>query len=103
MNYEIQTVIRDWYIIKVIDPGTMKRVGQILWGYVVEDRTLRFDVGYFICTSAIEKIKNNVITTAKSSEYVVIGSGKEFEAYFDEVDMLRRGYSPDQVKRLRDA
>jgi hypothetical protein len=49
----------------------------------------------------IEQIDDNSITTVKGSEYVLIGTGKEFEAYLSEVDVLRRGYSPGQVARLR--
>ncbi len=97
---EHQTVLRDWYIIKVVDQG--KRIGQLLWGYVVDD-TECFEAGDYVCTSAIDVIHNNVITTSKDRQYVVQGTGKEFTAHFSEVDLLRRGYSPEQVVRLRNS
>ena len=95
---EHQTVLRDWCIIKVVDQN--KRIGQLLWGFVV-DATERFEAGDYVCTSSIDVINNNVITTSKGRQYIVEGHGNEFTAYFDEVKLLRRGYSPEQVNRLR--
>jgi len=93
--------MRDWYVIKVIDDTTNQLVGQLLWGFVLEDNSNRFDCGDYVCTSAIEAINDDIITTAKSSKYTVVGAGKEFEADMTEVDLLRKGYSPVQVARLR--
>jgi len=93
------TSVRDWYIIKIID-GHGMRIGQLLWGFVVDD-TDRFKSGDWVCTSAIEAIDANVITTCKRSKYITVGNGKEFVALFSEVELLRRGYSPDQIVRLR--
>jgi hypothetical protein len=97
---EHETVLRDWYIIKVFDQD--KRIGQLLWGFVVDD-TERFERGGYVCTSSIDVIDNNVITTSKGRKYILEGTGKEFTAYFSEVDLLRRGYSPEQVVRLRNS
>lgn len=94
-----KTSVRDWYIIKVLD-DKRALIGQLLWGFVLNDNE-RFSSGDYVCTSMIEQINGNAITTAKGSEYIVCGTGKEFEAYFSEVDVLRRGYSPTQVARLR--
>jgi len=96
----MQTTVRDWYIIKVFDDnGT--RIGQLLWGFIVDDLTGRFSPGDYVCTSSIEDVSNNVILTAKGSQYITEGTGKEFEALFSEIELLRRGYSPAQVSRLR--
>ena len=96
------TSVRDWYIIKILDDDNKDSlVGQLLWGYIVVDLSGRFNAADYVCTSMIEQINGNAITTAKGSEYIVIGAGKEFEAYFSEVDILRKGYSPTQVARLR--
>lgn len=103
MSIEQQTTVRDWYIIKIFDRQTSKQVGRILWGYVLEDASDRFEPGCYVCTSAINLIQNNIITTAKKRHYAVEGKGKEFDAYFDEIELLRKGYSPSQVTRLRDA
>jgi len=96
----MQTIVRDWYIIKIIDSAD-NLVGQLLWGYIVEDPSDRFSTGDYVATSAIDKISKNTIITAKGSHYVTEGSGQEFTALLSEVDMLRRGYSPTQVARLR--
>lgn len=47
----MQTFLRVWYIIKVID-----------------DETNRFDVGDYVSTSLIEKIDGHVVTTVEGSE-----------------------------------
>jgi len=99
---KLQTSLRDWYIIKVLD-NDENLVGQLLWGYIVDDPSGRFSSGDYVCTSAIDKISNNTIITAKGSHYVTEGQGQEFTAYFSEVELLRRGYSPTQVARLRKA
>jgi len=97
----MQTIVRDWYIIKIVDDQRLTRVGQLLWGFIVADPTGRFNPGGYVCTSNIDKIENNTITTAKGSNYVTEGQGQEFTAYFSEVEIFRRGYSPTQVARLR--
>jgi len=96
----MQTTVRDWYIIKVFDDKNV-RVGQLLWGFIVDDPTGRFSPGHYVCTSLIDEISKNVIHTAKGSQYVTAGPGKEFEALFSEIELLRKGYSPSQVTRLR--
>jgi len=96
----MQSSVRDWYIIKVIDIDG-SRIGQILWGFIIEDESGRFSPGDYVSTSAIEKISKNNIITAKGSHYVTQGAGQEFTALLSEVDMLRRGLSPTQVTRLR--
>jgi hypothetical protein len=93
----MQTTVRDWYVIKVLDGETL--VGQLLWGFVIDSD--RFSAGDYVCTSMIDEIKEQHIITAKGSYYVVEGTGKTFEAYLSEVDLLRKGYSPDQITRLR--
>jgi hypothetical protein len=97
---KMQTRVRDWYIIKVFDDN-YARVGQLLWAYIVDDPTDRFSPGDYVCTSSIEEVSNNVILTAKGSQYITEGTGKEFKALFSEIELLRRGYSPTQVTRLR--
>jgi hypothetical protein len=99
---KMQTRVRDWYVIKVFDDKNV-RVGQLLWGFIVDDPTERFSPGDYVCTSSIEAVSKNVIVTAKGSQYVTEGTGKEFDALFSEIELLRRGYSPTQVYRLRNS
>jgi len=98
----MQTTVRDWYIIKIFDDNN-SRVGQLLWGFIVDDPTGRFSPGHYVCTSLIDEISKNVIFTIKGSQYVTEGPGKEFDALFSEIELLRRGYSPTQVTRLRNS
>jgi hypothetical protein len=97
----MQTRVRDWYIIKILDDERQSLIGQVLWGFVLYDDTGRFSCGDYVCTSLIEAIKDNLIITASGSQYIVEGSGKEFEADIADVHQLRRGHSPFQVSRLR--
>lgn len=97
---KMKTRVRDWYVIKIFDDNNA-RVGQLLWGYIVDDPTARFSPGHYVCTSLIEEISKNVIITAKGSQYITEGTGKEFKALFSEIELLRKGYSPTQVTRLR--
>lgn len=97
---QTQTRVRDWYIIKILDER-QSLIGQVLWGFVLEDNTGRFNSGDYLCTSLIEKIKDNLIITAKGSQYIVEGNGKEFDADIADVEQLRRGRSPFQISRLK--
>jgi hypothetical protein len=96
----MQTSVRDWYIIKVLEDQNL-RVGQLLWGVIVDDPSGRFSPGDYVSTSAIDKISKNIIITAKGSHYVTQGAGREFTVSLSEVELLRRGYSPTQITRLR--
>ncbi|MGK0273578.1 MAG: hypothetical protein ACI88H_004259, partial [Cocleimonas sp.] len=39
---QTQTRVRDWYIIKILDER-QSLIGQVLWGFVLEDNTGRFN------------------------------------------------------------
>ncbi len=97
----MNTVIRDWYIVSIFDCKYL--IGQVLWGYVVDDSSCRYLKGDFICTSKITRINssNELITTQTGSLYQVIERGRRAELSYDEFELLRNGFSPDQIKALR--
>ena len=96
----MNTILTDWYIIQVMDGNKLK--GEVLAGVVLDDDTIRFFAGDFISTSQIKKINPNtrLVTTATGSEYKVIGNGKRAIIDFDDFELLRNGFSPEQIRAL---
>ena len=99
----METIIQDWYIIKVIEPSNEVLHGQLLWGIVVIDETNRFNPKDYVCTSLIENInfELNLVVTKSNSQYKLYGKGKEFSVCFSEIELLDRGMSPDQIIKVR--
>jgi hypothetical protein len=99
----MQTIIKHWYIIKVLEPKNEKLLGQILWGIVVSDETNRFATGDYMCSSLIKNISLDLqlVITNSHREYRLQGEGNDFSVYFSEVKLLDRGFSPEQVIKIR--
>jgi len=99
----MQTIIQDWYIIKVLDPKNEELIGQLLWGIVLTDDTNRFKTGCYVCSSLIKTIdlKFNLVITQSNNRYKLDGKGREFSAYFSEVKLLDKGFDPDQIIQIR--
>jgi len=99
----MQTIIKDWYIIKILEPKTEAFFGQILWGTVVNDETNRFAMGGYVCSSLIKCIDLDLqlVITNSNSEYRLDGVGNDFSVYFSEVKLLDRGFSPEQIMKIR--
>ena len=77
-------------------------IGKILWGICVEDMTYRFATNDYISTSTIVKISlnNQLIKTASGSLYHVIGEGHKAEVQIKDFELLRHGFSPEQITQL---
>jgi len=99
----MQTIIKNWYIIKVLEPNTEALIGQILWGTVVNDETNRFTDGDYMSSSLIKDINLDfrLVVTQSNSQYKLEGNGNEFSVYFSEVKLLDRGFSPEQIMKMR--
>lgn len=84
----MQTIIKHWYIIKVLAPKTEEFLGKILWGTVVSDETSRFTVGGYMSSSVITDINLDLqlVVTQSNSEYLL--EGNDFSVYFPEVKLL---------------
>lgn len=97
----MNTVVRDWQIVSIIDNGEL--LGKVLWGICVEDMTCRFDAGDYICTSKIVEIipGEKLIKTYKGSSYKVEGDGTEAEVLAEDFELLRQGFSPEQIHQIR--
>lgn len=99
----MQTIIKDWYIIKILEPKTEVFLGQILWGTIVNDETNRFMAGDYMSSSLIKSIDLDfqLVITNSNSEYRLEGEGNDCSVYFSEVKLLDRGFSPEQIMKLR--
>lgn len=96
----MNTIVKDWYIVSVFNDKEL--VGKVLWGICVEDMTYRFKTDDYISTSAIVKISphNQLIKTASGSLYQVIGEGQKAQVQLKDFELLRQGFSPEQITQL---
>ena len=64
--------------------------------------TYRFATNDYISTSTIVKISlnNQLIKTASGSLYQVIGEGHKAEVQIKDFELLRHGFSPEQITQL---
>tara|TARA_B100001063_G_scaffold237818_1_gene259153 strand:+ start:417 stop:734 length:318 start_codon:yes stop_codon:yes gene_type:complete len=96
----MNTIVKDWHIVSVFNEEEL--VGKVLWGICVDDMTYRFKTGDYISTSKIIKISphNQLIKTASGSLYQVIGEGQKTKVQLKDFELLRHGFSPEQITQL---
>jgi len=96
----MNTTVKDWYIVAVMDGEQL--VGQVLHGTVADDQTFRFYEGDYVTTSRIVSmdVKAQRVITASNSYYALKGSGKRAIINLDDFELLRHGFSPEQIKAL---
>ncbi|EWH05308.1 hypothetical protein AT00_13545 [Pseudoalteromonas lipolytica SCSIO 04301] len=77
-------------------------VGKIQWGTSVDDMTYRCATGDYISTSKIVEIspQNQLIKTASGNLYQVIGEGQKSQVQIIDFQLLRHGFSPEQITQL---
>ena len=97
----MKSVLKDWHIVSILENG--KLVGKVLWGICVEDETFRFDAGDYVCSSKIVEIipTDKLVKTIKGSVYLLEGDGTTAEVNVEDFELLRQGYSPDEIHRIR--
>lgn len=89
---------------KVLEDGTERPMGTVLYGEVVSDETGRFSIGCYVCTSLIKSIdpQKMLVTTESGSEYLLQSTtGKKSLIYQSEIESLRNGLQLSDVKRKR--
>ena len=96
----MNTVIKDWIIVDVNDVDHL--VGTVLWGIVVDDSSFRFSLNDYVCTSEITKIYHQLIKTTSNSIYQVLGKGQHASIAFEDFELLRNGFNPQQINELRE-
>ncbi|MCK8109081.1 hypothetical protein MTF64_19560 [Pseudoalteromonas sp. 2CM41L] len=97
----MDTIVCDWQIVTV--KNKEHNIGKVLWGICVEDNSFRFSKGDYNCTSKLVKIKpkKNLIKTASGSTYKVVGEGKKATVELCDFELLRNGFSPQQITTLK--
>ena len=96
----MKTTVSNWYIVTVMNEDEL--IGEVLWGIVVDDPTCRFIREDYVCTSQILRvhIDEQIIETATGSCYQALGKGQKAIIDFDDFELLRHGFSPQQIKVL---
>lgn len=97
----MNTIVKDWQIVSVLDKGNL--VGDVLWGICVDDSTCRFFKGDYICTSRIVKTNEQLIETFSGSIYQTLGEGTRCQILLKDFELLRHGFSPQQIEELNQA
>ena len=97
----MNTVLKDWHIVSILENGEL--VGKVLWGICVEDETFRFDAGDYVCSSKIVEIipAAKLVKTIKGSAYLLEGDGTTTDVNVEDFELLRQGFSPDEIHRVR--
>lgn len=98
----MDTIVCDWLIVRIMDGDEV--IGDVLWGTCTEDHSSRFATGDYICSSEIKEIvsKSKLIKTASGSVYQIVGKGGRAIIDFDDFELLRSGFSPEQIRTLND-
>ena len=99
----MKTTVSNWYIVTILNEDEL--IGEVLRRIVVEDPTCRFVREDYVCTSQIMKvhIDEQIIETASGSSYQAIGKGRKAIIDFDDFELLRHGFSPQQIRALNQA
>lgn len=99
----MNTIVKDWYIVSIFDGEDM--IGKILWGICVDDMTYRFATDDYISTSKIIEISphSQLIKTISGSIYQVVGVGQKAQVQIKDFELLRLGFSPQQISDFNSA
>ncbi|MGX1110795.1 hypothetical protein ACSSVW_000174 [Pseudoalteromonas sp. MBR-15] len=76
--------------------------GDVLHGMVADDQTFRFFEEDYVTISQLVSmdVKAQQVITASNSCYVLKGRGKRAVIDLDDFEMLRHGFSPEQIRAL---
>lgn len=101
------TEVKEWFVVEVYerDFSENQYQGSVLWGIVVNDETTRFSPNDYVCSSLIKTISQdeNQIFTKSGSAYLLLGDGNKTQIYLNEFPLLRKGFSPVEIKVIRTA
>ena len=97
----MNTIVKNWHIVSVFGGDAL--IGKVLWGICVDDMTYRFATDDYISTSKIVEIlpQNQLIKTASGNLYQVLGEGQKTHMQLKDFELLRIGFSPEQIQALR--
>lgn len=100
LRFVMYTIVKNWQIVSVIESG--ESMGAVLWAICAEDLTNRFCNGDYICTSKIVEIdpEARLVKTYRGSSYYLQGEGIKAEINVKDFELLRQGFSPQQIQQL---
>jgi len=96
----MNTLITDWFIVSIMDKDQL--IGDVIWGIVEEDNSYRFSKGDYVSTSRVVEINyaSRFAKTSSGSLYQLQGNGKKAIIDIDDLELLRSGFSPIQIRAL---
>ena len=94
------TFLKDWQLVSILDDD--RELAVVLFGIVVSDSTCRFVENDYVCSSAIVKINSNarIVETKSGSIYHLEGDGIKAGVQYQDFEMLRNGYSPQEISLI---
>lgn len=94
----LKTLVKNWTIISLFDQEDSPHM--FLWGIVVNDELKRFKTDDYVCTSKLLAISpsNKEVITKSNNKYVLQGSGTKISASLQELELMRAGFSPDEIR-----
>lgn len=97
----METFLKDWQLVSILDND--RELAVVLFGIVVLDSTCRFAENDYVCSSVIVKINSNarIVETKSGSIYHLEGDGTKAGIQHQDFEMLRNGYSPQEITLLK--
>ncbi|WP_105175155.1 hypothetical protein [Pseudoalteromonas sp. T1lg122] len=94
------TILKDWQLVSILDDD--RELAVVLFGIVVSDSTCRFVENDYVCSSVIVKINSDarIVETKSGSIYHLEGVGIKAGVQYQDFEMLRNGYSPQEISLI---
>jgi len=96
----IDTFLKQAWLIDFIDQDGTKLKGQIVWGIISEDRKNRWVEDDFCCTSLVINLKDDGLVQTKNSVYKVNQVLNRITLPIKAFPFLRAGHSPKEAEFL---
>ena len=97
MDQTFDAMIECWFLVTLCNDDH-EPTGEVLWGIVIDDQKRRFQPGHYVCTSSIiEHITPSLFRTM-NTVYKCVGQGKFVTMNIQDLNCLRQGFSPEEIK-----
>lgn len=94
-----RTIVKDWYIVELFNVGSSS-VGRVLWGIIVKDETGRWRESDYVCTSLIESINGDEVTTRNSLYVLGSSNNGAVRLPLSSIMLLKSGFDPEMVQLI---
>jgi hypothetical protein len=97
MEQTFDAIIQGWFLVTLCNDND-EPTGEVLWGIVIDDQKRRFQPGHYVCTSSIiEHITPSLFRTM-NTVYKCVGQGEFVTMGIRDLNGLRQGFSPEEIK-----